>query len=343
MDGGLAVKTLVLVNPKARDGRLGERWPMLEPQLLGALSDGGETARAETRIEYTSAMDHGSGAVRRALAEGVTRVVVVGGDGTVSEAVQGFFEKGSEPPRLTESGAALAVMPAGRGDDFFKMLIGRRAKSSDEAWEQGLRLLRSGAARPADLASIRWLAGGTETPGRAFINIASFGFPGLVVKRVNDRAGPLGRTRAGGSGWAYLTQIVTGMAAYRPIRTEVKVDGRVVFDAPLFSGFVLNGSYNAGGMRWSDEARIDDGLLNVVLTEPRTPFATIRSGPRMLSGDWRGVEGIHLFEGRRVEVRTRETGKRGFPLFEVDGEQPEPAATDGALIEVMPGALNIWR
>jgi diacylglycerol kinase (ATP) len=268
--------------------------------------------------------------------------VVVGGDGTVSETVQGFFDGDGKP---VSASATLAVMPAGRGDDFFKMLAGRRCKSSDEAWEQGLMLLREGSPKPADVGSIRWLSGGAHSEGRAFdrafVNIASFGFPGLVVKRVREKAGPLGRTHAGKSGWAYLTQIVTGMAEYKPVSVEVKVDGKTVFDGPLFSGFVLNGGYNAGGMRWSDEARIDDGIFNVVLSEPRTPFQTLKSGPRMLSGDWRGVEGIHIFSGAKVEVRAR--GRRDFPLFEIDGEQPEPASTEGAIIEAMPGAIRVWR
>jgi diacylglycerol kinase family enzyme len=321
------MKTMVLVNPKARDGRVGERWPMLESQLLGALAAG------ETRIEFTTALDHGATIVRRALADGIERVVVVGGDGTVSEAVQGI-----------SGDTVLAVMPAGRGDDFFKMLVGRRCKSSDEAWEQGLMLLRGGSPRPSDLGRISWLTarGNDVSKNRAFINIASFGFPGLVVKRVSEHAGPLGRTRAGKSGWAYLTQILTGMAEYKPIATEVRIDGKVVFDGPLFSGFVLNGSYNAGGMRWSDEARIDDGIFNVVIAEPRTPLATLKSGPRMLSGNWRGVEGIHIFSGQKIEVRAR-GGKRDFPLFEIDGDQPEPEGTEGAVIDMLPGALKIWR
>lgn len=339
------MRTLILVNPMAREGDVGRRWPELEHQLLGAL---GEGKAQESKVEFTSALDHGAAAVRRALREGVERVVVVGGDGTISEAVQGFFE-GDGSAKLVAPNAILAVMPAGRGDDFFKVLAGRRCKSSAEAWEQGLDLLRDGSPKAADLGRIAWITEGGEggadlgAKDRAFINIASFGYPGLVVKRVSEHAGVLGRTRMGKSGWAYLVQIVSGLVEYKPIVTEVKIDGKVVFNGPLFSGFVLNGYYNAGGMRWSDEAKIDDGVFHVVLSEPRNPFATAVSGPRMLSGDWRGVKGIHLYTGKRVEVRTQEERERGFPLFEIDGDQPEPGRTIGAVCEVVPGAVRIWR
>jgi diacylglycerol kinase family enzyme len=329
------MKTTILVNPNARAGAVGQKWPDLQAHVLGALGEG------EARIEFTTAEDHGAAAVRRALKDGAERIVVVGGDGTVSEAVQGFFEQG----QLIAPEAILAVMPAGRGDDFFKVLAGGRCSSTEQAWAQGLEVLRRGRPEPADLGRITWLAGdGAALPGmRAFINIASFGYPGLVVHRVASRAGALGRTRLGKSGWAYLVQIATGMAQYKPIETEIRVDGEKVFDGPLFSGFVLNGYYNAGGMRWSDEARIDDGIFNVVLSEPRNPVATALTGPRMLSGNWRGVRGIHLFPGKRVEIRTREAGERGFPLFEIDGEQPEPAGVRGAAIEVLPSVIRVWR
>jgi diacylglycerol kinase (ATP) len=330
-------KTMILVNPRAREGEVGEKWPELERQLLGALGKG------EAQVEFTSATDHGEAAVRRRLKEGVGRIVVVGGDGTVSEAIQGFFEKG----KLLSSNTVLAVMPAGRGDDFFKVLAGRRCKSSAEAWSQGLELLKFGKPEPMDLGRITWLpqtvGGAAVGHDRAFINLASFGFPGLVVQRVVQRKGILGRSPMGRSGWAYAAQIVTGLAEYKPIRTEVRVDGEIVFDGPLFSGFVLNGYYNAGGMRWSHEARIDDGLLHVVLTEPRGPLSTVLSGPRMLSGDWRNVKGVHRFKGTKIEIRAIEKAERGFPLFEIDGEQPESVGTLGAVIEVVPNAIRVLK
>jgi diacylglycerol kinase (ATP) len=332
------MRTMILVNPQAREGRVGEKWPELEHHVLGALGQG------EATVEFTSPMDYGSGVVRKALKQGVERVLVVGGDGTVSEAVQGFFENG----KPVAPGAVLAVMPAGRGDDFFKVLAGGRCKSSEDAWRQGMELLKRGKPEPADLGRVSWIPqpGGAAPDGvqdRVFINLASFGYPGLVVKRVNHHAGVLGRSRMGRSGWAYMIQILTGLVEYKPIRTEVKVDGETVFDGPLFSGFVLNGCYNAGGMRWSDESQIDDGIFHVVLSEPRSPISTMMTGPRMLSGDWRGVPGIHRFLGKKIEVRTRETGERGFPFFEIDGEQPERADTRGAILEVLPSAIQLWK
>jgi diacylglycerol kinase family enzyme len=269
-------------------------------------------------------------------------VLVVGGDGTLSEAVQGFFEDGT--PIGTD--ACLMVMPAGRGDDFFKSMLGRRCLSSEDAWQQGLELLRNGSPLPADVGRISWLGSEGQELGagtRYFVNIASFGYPGLVVQRVLSRAGVWGRSRAGKSAWAYLLQSAAGMLEYKPLGVEVRLDGQEFFEGPLFSGFVLNGSYNAGGVRWSDRARIDDGAFHVLAVPPRDLLSTLKSSPRMLSGDWSGVPGLRSGTARKVRVLAQGGPDRGFPLFEIDGDQPEPGNACGAELECLQGAIRIWR
>src|SRR6185436_14440332 len=64
---------------------------------------------------------------RAALKDGVTTIAVVGGDGTLSETVEGFFEfseRPGEPPSPVNSAASLAILPAGTGNDFARGLIG---------------------------------------------------------------------------------------------------------------------------------------------------------------------------------------------------------------------------
>src|SRR4051812_26416444 len=194
----MSKSTMILVNPQAREGEVGRKWPDLERQLLGALGDG------DARVEFTSAVDYGSATVRKAVREGVERILIVGGDGTISEAVQGLFDDG----KLISRDVTLMVMPAGRGDDFFKAMVKRRCVSSTDAWEKGLDLLKHGKPERADLGTIEWIpagegrgsGGGSGSAGkRAFVNVASFGFPGMVVKRVHEHAGIWGRSKAGKS------------------------------------------------------------------------------------------------------------------------------------------------
>ena len=330
-----SMETLIVVNPRARLGDLGSRWSGLERELLEVL--GVESAQ----VVFTSPADFGSEMTRNGLRKGIRRIVVVGGDGTVSQVVQGFFDQG----RPIAPDAVLVVMPGGRGDDFFKSLAGGRSQySSKDAWQSGLKLLKSGSPQPCDVGTMEFLTTeGASSPKRFFINIASFGYPGLVVKRVQSDAGLLGKSIVGKSAWAYLMQAAGGLIEYKPIPMLVKVDGEVLFQGPIFSGFVLNGRFNAGGACWAEAAKIDDGLFHVLVTEPRGPVKFLASLGRMRSGNWDGVEKVHLRAGKTVEVTASGFDSTRHPLFEIDGDQPEPNGTYGARFEILPQAIRVWR
>jgi diacylglycerol kinase family enzyme len=329
------MRTLILVNPKAREGRVGEKWPGLEKDLLSALGE------QSAQVAFTTAEDHGAKTVAAALKDGVRRVVVVGGDGTLSEAVQGFFGDDGKPHAPE---AALVVQPAGRGDDFFKSLVGRElGGSSKSAWDRGLELVRSGGPRATDVGKATFYVDGRVARTRYFINLASFGFPGLVVKRVMDRAGVFGRSRIGKSALTYLLQSGAALLSYKPVELEVKVDGEALYAGKVFSGFALNGCYNAGGVRWSSESQVDDGLLHASVFEERSIVATVLTSGRMLTGDWKGVAGVHSRAGKVIEVFDLRPGSRKHPLAEVDGDLPEPEGTTAIRFEIVPSAIRVWR
>ena len=105
---------LIIINNAAARSRAA--WPTVEPRLkaAGIAFEAYETNRAGDATEK----------VRVALKSGVSTIVVVGGDGTLSEAAEGFFEfnNTSELPAPINESASLAVLPAGTGDDFARGL-----------------------------------------------------------------------------------------------------------------------------------------------------------------------------------------------------------------------------
>ena len=327
---------LVLVNPKARGGHAGEHWPELEKSVFDRLGD----PAASVRRAFTSAEDHGAGVVRQALKDGIRKILVVGGDGTISEAIQGFFEHG----KPVAPDALLMVMPAGRGDDFLKTLLGHRFFGAAEGWEQALHLLSNGKPRACDVGKINWvtrdgLQAGSE---KYFINIASFGFAGLIVQRVTENSARHGKTGASRSAWTYLAHSVSTSSEYRPLDLTVRVDGREAYSGLLQTGSILNGKYNGGGVCWGRETRVDDGFFDLVLSEPAGLGKMIFSAvPRMISGNWVGAPGVILARGKKVEVRERPGSQRKHCLFEVDGDLPEPSGCVGADLQIIEGAIRI--
>jgi diacylglycerol kinase family enzyme len=235
------------------------------------------------------------------------------------------------------------ILPAGRGDDFFKAVSGKRFLGSEAAWDCALKLFREGSPKPADVGTLRWTDSLVRTDVRYFMNIASFGFPGLVVQRVLTHAGFFGKSRAGKTALTYLLQSAASMVEYKPMEVVVKLDGEPFYAGPIQSGFVMNGCYNGGGIRWSNESQIDDGLFHLLVMEPQGLMASLTGGGRMLSGDWKGAGGVHQGSGHRIEVSLKPGASKLHPLFEVDGDQNEEVDTRGAVLEMLPGAIQLWR
>jgi diacylglycerol kinase family enzyme len=304
-------RTLIVVNPKARDGRISETWPQREKEILRAL------AGVNAEIFWTTSEDFGARAVRNALVSGIQRIVVVGGDGTLTEALQGFFEKGvAIAPK-----AVLLIMPAGRGDDFFKTLANQRFFRGQSAWNFALDVLEKGVPKKIDVGSLQWL-NDTPSPSRAFINIASFGYPGLVVHKVQAKEGYLAKTVLGKSAWAYVLQGISAYREYRTLEMKVSVDETVFYQGKVFSGFVLNGRYNAGGICWDPAVKVDDGLFHLLLM--KNPWGSpIRA------------------KAKKIQVEIMDDRPKKHPYFEVDGELLEGHETRGAVFQILPQALNV--
>src|ERR1043165_6323163 len=130
------METLVIVNHAAARAR--RSWPVIKELLTrhGVGFDAHETTHAGDATKR----------VRRALREGYRVIAVLGGDGTLSEAAEGFFtdhaqsdrEGGPQSlPTQINAEAALAILPAGTGDDFARGLLeGRREAAA--AWAMRL-------------------------------------------------------------------------------------------------------------------------------------------------------------------------------------------------------------
>jgi diacylglycerol kinase (ATP) len=332
--------TAVLWNPKAGGGRIRHTWKERERQLRAVLSGAGDSLR----FVQTTQEDHGALAVGALLDEEVQRIVVVGGDGTLSEAVQGFFDRSTGKARSTQ--ATLALVPAGRGNDFLRSLVGPYAPLGSLAWDHGLRILRRGSPKPLDLVRVDFLdaSGSPVCDSRLQVNVSSFGVPGSIAERVAQAAGWVGRTRFGRGAASYVLQSVQALRDYSPSPVRVRVDGREVFHGPLLWGAVLNGRFNASGFCWSSEDSVRDGLLGVNLLPALSFRSLLTQVPFMFSGEWHRSTHARIDRGCVVELEDlRPLEDRKSPLVEVDGDLPAPRATQLYRFTVLPGAVSFWQ
>jgi YegS/Rv2252/BmrU family lipid kinase len=288
------VKTAVVVNPAAGGGRAGRVWP----RVLKAIGP--------CECAVSERPGHVETLTRDFLRAGFTRIVAVGGDGTLYEAVNGFFNGGLNGA----GGAALGIVPAGTAADFARLLsIPLNASAAAQ------RLLHA-SPRPIDVGCIA-LAGST----RCFVNVASVGLGAEFARRVAQwRFPPRGRFR-------YLAATLAAVASMEPPRLEID-------DAPARPYLHLaigNGRYAGGGINLCPLALTGDGELDVTLIGPVSVLEAARS-LRLLYGGR-----IHSHPAVR-HMRVPSIAIRGAALVEADGEV---CGALPATFSVLPRALRV--
>jgi YegS/Rv2252/BmrU family lipid kinase len=323
-------RTLVIINPASARAR--RAWPEVKAALTeNRISfDTYETAQAGDATLKT----------RAALkSEDYQTIAVVGGDGTLSEAASGFFEfetttdgRGLHLPTPVKKEAALALFPAGTGDDFARGLAGRRAPLQDwiEKFIAHSRGQEDRAPRVVDVIHGRVAAG-----ERQFIclNVATIGLGAEVAARVASQ----GRALKQLPGEARFVAAACGaLAAWRERRVRVRVDDHEVIEDQTNLLAIANGLYAGGGMMFSPEARTDDGLIDLVLTHDLTRAAILRELPRIRRGGHVSNPRVRIFKATHVSVETE--GAENQLLVEADGNVRGHTPAE---FRVMPNAIRV--
>ncbi|MNW94891.1 Diacylglycerol kinase [compost metagenome] len=307
---GNALNAYLVVNPRSADGTTGAQWP----RLARMLEDSG--LHAETH--FTEGPRHATELVREGLRAGQKLIVVVGGDGSINEAVNGFFDAEGLP---LAPDAELGILCRGTGCDYIKSL--GIPKREDLAIQ---RILQA-SSRRVDLGSIRFRDASGQARHRVFCNIAEAGLGGAVVDRVNRSSKRLG-------GFAsFLTSTLATFTSYRNEPMTLQFDDdppETLVAANLIVGI---GSTFGGGMRILPEARLDDGLFDVLLMGDLNRTELFTNIARVYRGTHLSHPKIRHLRARKVTVDAPEP-----LLLDVDGEQP---GLTPATFTIMPGALKV--
>ncbi len=307
-----ALELVLVVNPEAGAGRARR----LLPRLLRDLEANG----AAVELRLTEARGHATELVRNALVGGAPGVAVVGGDGTLNEAVNGFFDEKGVP---LEPGAWLAPMPCGTGGDF-RRTLGLPTDVSAMA----ARVVH-GKLTPLDVGWMSFLGPDGRPAARAFLNIASFGLGGEVDRVVNE--GP----KWLGGRLTFLLGTLRAMAGYRNRAVRLRIDDGEPWEGRILNVAIANGRYFGGGMHIAPRAQLDDGLFDVVAIEREGAWANLALAPQLYRGTLLDRPGVFFARGRTVIAEPTEEAP---VLLDVDGEAPGQLP---ATFEMRAGALTL--
>ena len=301
---------IVIANPASGGGRTGKQWSITAARLRAAGLD--------FDAALTTGPGHATEIAREAVREGRGLIVAAGGDGTINEVANGFFEAG-EP---VAGHSRLGVLPTGSGGDF------RRTFGIPLDLEAGARVLAAGRTRRIDAGRVTFATAAGRSGVRHFVNIADAGIGGYVVDRFNRSRKLLG-------GPTTFSLVALGaFLRYRNQPLRVDVDGDVT-ELVSQQVVIANCRWYGGGMQVAPAAQPDDGLFEVItvgdtnFAENLRGLARIRNGTHLEPGNTK----YRARQGRRIEVSSPET-----VLVDLDGEQPGRLP---AVFEIQPGALNL--
>ena len=316
---------LIIINHSAARAR--RLWPTIQKQL--------DAARVEYQVYATKAPGDATIKTRAALRSGVESVVVVGGDGTISETAEGFFEFNDDldiPPAPINPNATLAILPAGTGDDFARGLLGKRTPL--ESWIEPI-VAHSRGENSAAVRTMDVLYGRCNDYEKPFIcfNASTMGIGGETAGRVAAQ-GKFMRNFSGE--FRFVFAAVGALAAWRERRVRVTVDGRTTAEGPMNLVAVANGLYCGGGMMLSPEARIDDGKLDVITASGLTRVNVVTELSRVHTGGHVHNPKVTITQGTiaRIETFLQQDAMR----LEADGNV---RGVTPVQFQVLPGALRL--
>jgi diacylglycerol kinase (ATP) len=289
-------RTFVILNPNSGKGR-GRR---LEPRIREAFRS------QDAEFGLTTGPGDEERLAARAIADGVERIVAVGGDGTTSNIGHVIMESGRP--------IALGLVPGGTGCD-----LARSLDIPPDDLPRCAAIVATGRTRAIDVGRVE---------GRHFLNIAGFGFDIAVLERsfrVKWLRGEL----------LYLYCALLEMKAYPGFALKSVLDDRTGPSGTHMMVIVANAKKFGGGFAVAPDASLDDGELDIVTFGDLRFFARVRAMGALLRGTHNHLPRIGTLRARRAVFEFN-----GPPSFETDGEWRQAAGATLA-IETRPRALNV--
>lgn len=306
------MKTLFIVNPRAANGRTGQKWRQIHPALKAIFDN-------RFDVQFTARPMHASELAREGIHKGYQKIIAVGGDGTINEVVNGFFENGT----LVSENVALGVLEMGTGGDLVRTL------RMPERWQEALQLLKEANPSPVDVGVAEFVSVLGDQTRRYFINIMDFGIGGAVVERVNRT------TKMFGGRISFLWAILITLLRYSNKTIRYRLD-----DAPeqtgVFNNFIIaNGRYFGGGLNPAPQALLDDGQFDVVFFGDVGRLEAVRNLSRLRKGTHLENPKVSVTRARTVEATSDEA-----VYIDMDGEFVGQLP---ARVHILPAALSVLK
>ena len=339
-----STETVLIVNPNSCGGSTGKNWKSLYNQIKEILGENPEVAFSQKSRDGTTL-------TRDFLRKGFKKIVALGGDGTINEVANGFFEEitlgnnssnnKTKPvsPILKPINpeATMGLVPSGSRNVLAKSLdlpdgIVECCQRFVNAKPQKIDVIAAVITTAAEAPATASIDHPKEVSARIFLNAAEIGVGAEIIdrsKKIRDKI----KSRF----ISTISGVIATLPTYESNLCEVSVDdGRQSLLSKMTMGVVANGMYLGGGFKAAPQASVSDGLLDLTILKNSGSFKMLDELANM-KGDADSMQeknDIFYIQAKRVSIKSKE---RDITVT-LDGE---PTGNLPATFEVYQNALSV--
>lgn len=272
------MKLCFIINPKS-----GKEKPDTLIKRLKALL---EKDAFSYEFQITTKPDHATALAEAATSSGVfDRIVAVGGDGTINEVINGMLKVYLQNGDKISGRPPLGIIPAGLGNDTARGLkIPGKLKDA-------YTILSKGSPTYIDVG---------EVNGKFFINGVGVGYDGAVISEMYE----IRREGKVLSGWIYFRVLLHQLWRFKSPTLHVEIDETPLTPRKYLLVLAANGTGFGGIFKLTPKAKVDDGLLDVLLVEDIPKHTFLSNIPRAIIGKHLRLKQVHYYTSKKVTIKS---------------------------------------
>lgn len=301
----------VIVSTKSGGGKAAQDWPKIAALL--------DAKNIKYSAVFTERRYHAMDLASKAIAEGYRKIVCVGGDGAVHEALNGVCSQKEVP----SDEVTLAIIPVGSGNDW------ARLHNIPRDYAKDVEIIAAENTVYQDVALVNSVFKG-HSYKRYMINIGGLGFDANVCHHFDKL-----KIKGKATERQYYNCVVKGFLGYSNRRFKVIADGEVIYEGDVFSVALGIGKYSGGGMLQTPAAVYDDGLTDVTVIKRMPKLKILVHLKKLFKGNIYNIREVIHTKAKVLVIQAWPASR-----VEVDGEY---SGESPILVETIPHAIKAIR
>src|SRR5919108_1779601 len=326
------IDTVLVVNPNSSGGLTGKGWDDLYSKIKDIIGD-------NIQVAFSKKSGDGTTLSRQFLKQGFKTIVAIGGDGTLNEVANGFFEEevgihsnktsrraGWSSLKPINPDAIMGAVPSGTRNVLAKSL------GLPEGVVECCKTFSLGEPKKIDViyATVTNQEDYSSTTSRVLLNAAEMGLAAEIIDR-SKKVREVVNSRIVST----ITSVASTLPTYQSNECKISIDNnRRKFATKMTMGVIANGQFLGGGFKVAPHASMSDGLLDLVILKDSGSLKMVDELINMKDGNYQEEDKITYRQARKVSLISKERDV----TVTVDGE---PIGILPATFEVIPHALTV--